>query len=228
MKNYIFFALAAIVFSASICFIAEHEYIQQDLIIVSALGVLFTSFLYMAGLRKEDFRERIYKKVIREKKEEVKYLQIMNVHLAQSSNDFFNALNSKNKEAQNTLQTINTLQLIRDSGIDFKTISDKNGLIVGITGKEKFALEIKDATQIIPTLHNFVVKYHPDSKYIQDYYCVKPINKLKIERNNLFNLLVKYECGVCGWKGLSDDCTISEDKKHLKCPKCNEVAKRYS
>jgi hypothetical protein len=93
MKNYIFLALAAVTFAASICFIAEREYIQQDLIIVSALGVLFTSFLYMAGIRKEDFRERIYKKVIREKKDEIKYLQVVNVHLAQSANDFFNALN---------------------------------------------------------------------------------------------------------------------------------------
>jgi hypothetical protein len=102
MKNYIFFALAAVTFGVSILFLASFDGDNKILIIMFSFGALFASFLRLS-CSNEQHRERIYKNVIREKKEEIKYLQVMNVHLAQSANDFFNALNSKNKEVPNTL-----------------------------------------------------------------------------------------------------------------------------
>lgn len=54
-----------------------------------ALGVMFSAFLINAGFNKRDFDERKYRKIIREKNNEIKTQTILHHHAAQAADDFF-------------------------------------------------------------------------------------------------------------------------------------------
>ena len=87
MKQLIFFALAVLTFAASILYSSQFLDIKP-LEIMLALGVLLTSFLHMAGLNKRDFDEMKYKKLLREKNNQIKTLLVMN----KISNDNYNQM----------------------------------------------------------------------------------------------------------------------------------------
>jgi hypothetical protein len=96
LKNYIFLTLAFIIFVVSILFISTYERID-NLIFMFSLGVMFSVFLLNAGLNKDDFKERKYKRIIREKNNEIKTQRILHHHAAQAADDFFKQLQAFKK-----------------------------------------------------------------------------------------------------------------------------------
>jgi Ca2+/Na+ antiporter len=96
LKNYICFTAAFIVFVISILFLST--YIEtKPFIIMFALGVMFAVFLLNAGFNKRDFDERKYKKIIREKNNEIKTLRILHKNAAQAADDFFKQIQAQGK-----------------------------------------------------------------------------------------------------------------------------------
>jgi uncharacterized membrane protein len=96
LKNYIFLTLAFIVFVISILFLSTYTEVKP-LIFMFALGVMFSAFILNAGLNKDDYKERKYKRIIREKNNEIKTQRILHHHAAQAAYDFFNQLQALKK-----------------------------------------------------------------------------------------------------------------------------------
>lgn len=96
LKNYICFTSAFIVFVISILFLSTYTEIKP-LIFMFALGVMFGAFILSAGLNKDDFKERKYKRIIREKNNEIKTQRILHHHAAQAADDFFKQLQAFKK-----------------------------------------------------------------------------------------------------------------------------------
>lgn len=168
MKNYICFGLSTVVFGWSILFLTVHEYQQNELITMFALGVIFTGLLFNAGLTKRDCTERDLKRTVKTKCEEISRLQVLNTNLATSHREL-----SKNKKCAN--KNLDLLQKLYDCGIIAEiswTLNSDFSIKIGDENKN-VTYYVKYSNEILPALHSAVVKHYPESKYVKDYISFK-------------------------------------------------------
>lgn len=96
LKNYICLGLALVVFILSFFVMDTYKNVNEFLIPL-AIGMLLSTFLINAGFNKRAFDERKYKRIIREKNNEIKTLKILHEHAAQAADDFFKQIQAQGK-----------------------------------------------------------------------------------------------------------------------------------